>query len=57
MIKTRLRSPTDVKGGSNMRLCPIEDSGDFIPIFHFLKVQMLYGSSGDNHSVIFFVAH
>ena len=57
MVEPGLRRPADIKSGRDMRTRPIEYSGYLIPIGHFLKVHLFHRSAGNNHTVVFLVAH
>jgi len=52
MMQRCLGSPTDVKGGGDMRPCPVENPGDLMPIGHLTERQHLHGCPGDDHSVV-----
>ena len=57
MIKSGLCSPTDIKGGCDMRTRPIEYFHYFIPVSHFFEIQLFYRSTGDNHTVVLLTTH
>src|SRR5271157_388370 len=54
MIEPRLRPPANVKSRLNIRLSPIHDVSQFIPVVHFLERHLLYRRACDDEAVEFF---
>ena len=52
VVETCLSAPADVHGAGDVGLGPFHHLTEFIPVFHFLKVQKFHGSSGDDHAVV-----
>src|SRR5690606_4250813 len=52
MIQCCLRSPTDIKRGSDMIACPIKNTRNLTPISHLLKINHLHWSSSNNQTII-----
>ena len=57
IVQAGLRPPADMKGRINMSLAPLHDFGHFIPVSHFFKRHIFHRSPGDNHTIVFLVAH
>src|SRR6185295_2325528 len=57
VIESSLRSPANMKSGLNIRLGPVHDVSQFIPIFNFFKRHLLYGSARNDQTIEFFFAN
>ena len=55
VIQSRLSAPANIKRGLGVRLRPIHDLREFLPIIHFLERHLLHGRAGDDETVEFFV--
>ena len=51
IVKSGLRSPTDVHSACNVSVGPFKHLRYLIPIAHVFKFQMFYRRTGYNHSV------
>ena len=51
VVEASLRRPTNVECTGDIGLHPLEDFGNFLPIRHFLVVELLNGRASDDHSV------
>ena len=56
-IESCLRRPADVHCAPHVRTGPLENVLHLVPIGDVLEVKCLDGRTGDNHAVIFLVAH
>ena len=57
IVKSRLRAPADMECRVDMRLRPLHDFGDLVPVGDFLKRHVLDGRTRDDHAVVLLVAH
>ena len=57
MVQSGLGGPTDIKGGSDMGTCPVENLLDFVPIVHLLVIEMFYWRTGNNHTIELLFLH
>ena len=51
MIQSCLGAPADMEGTRYMLFAPVHDLAKFIPVVHFLKLQVLHGSSGNDQTI------
>ena len=52
VVKPRLRAPADVEGGVDVRLRPFHDLAQFVPVLHFLKLEVFHRRAGDDEMCI-----
>ena len=57
VIESCLGCPADIHGGGDVGTCPLEDGGNLLPVGHFLKGIVLYGCTGDNHTIKLLMFH
>ena len=57
IVKPCLRTPTDMKDRIDMRLRPLHDLSDFLPIGDLLKGKIFDGRPCDDHAVILLMAN
>lgn len=57
IVEGGLRAPADVQGGVDVRLAPLHNVAELIPVVHLMEIQIFHGSSGDDHAVKILRAH
>jgi len=49
------RAPAQVHGGEDVRLAPVHDLAELVPVVHVLKGHVLHGGAGDDEAVVILV--
>src|SRR5574344_467414 len=57
MVQPGLCRPTNIKSGGNVRACPVEYFGDFVPVTNFFIIHQFHRSTGYNHTIELLMTH
>ena len=51
IIESRLHTPADMKRRGHMRLAPLHDLRQLVPVVDLLKLHILHRRAGNNHTI------
>ena len=52
VVESGLSTPADMQGGVDVGAGPLHDLAQLVPIVHVSEIQVFYGGTGDDHTVV-----